>query len=107
AIILSFFVRMEAFISGTTKGLSKSMRHAEELSITVVPAAANFGAHSNEVEPPAENKAISGDFESASSIPQTGYSLFLNTIGFPTELTEATGINSETGKFLSAKTASI
>ena len=35
------------------------MRHAEELSITTVPTAANFGAHSKEVSPPAEKIARS------------------------------------------------
>ena len=44
----------------TTSSFSGSILHAEELSITVVPTAANFGAHSREVSPPAENKAISG-----------------------------------------------
>jgi len=60
AIILSSLVSWFAFISGTTNFLVKSILQAEELSITVVPTAANFGAHSNEVPPPAENKAISG-----------------------------------------------
>jgi hypothetical protein len=32
-----------------------SILHADELSITVVPAAANFGAHSNDVSPPAQS----------------------------------------------------
>jgi hypothetical protein len=36
------------------------MRHADELSITVVPAAANFGAHSKDVAAPAEKRAIFG-----------------------------------------------
>ena len=40
---------------------------AEELSITVVPAAANFGANKSDVFPPAENKAISGLAAIASS----------------------------------------
>ena len=60
AIILSVAVKTLAFTSGTTNFFVGSMRHAEELSITVVPAAANFSAHSREVPPPAENKAISG-----------------------------------------------
>jgi hypothetical protein len=36
----------EALISGTINFLVGSILHADELSITVVPAAANFGAHS-------------------------------------------------------------
>ena len=38
--------------------LLTSIRQAEELSMTV-PTSANFGAHSNEVDPPAEKSAIS------------------------------------------------
>jgi uncharacterized membrane protein YccC len=33
------------------------MRQREELSTTIAPACANLGAHSPEVEPPAENSA--------------------------------------------------
>ena len=47
------------------------MRQAEELSITVVPAAANFGAHSKEVAPPAENNATSGCISTAVLNPTT------------------------------------
>ena len=47
------------------------IRQAEELSITVVPTAANFGAQSREVCPPAENKAKSGTRFTASSSPMT------------------------------------
>ena len=45
--------------SETTSGTSSSLRQAEELSMTVAPASANTGAHSREVEPPAENRAMS------------------------------------------------
>jgi hypothetical protein len=43
----------------TTSGTSGSIRHADELSITVAPAAANRSACALEVEPPAENSAMS------------------------------------------------
>ena len=49
AIILSSFVNSLALISGTTNFLVESILQADELSITVVPAAANLGAQSNEV----------------------------------------------------------
>jgi hypothetical protein len=55
-MILSSLVNEEALISGTINFLVGSILHADELSITVVPAAANFGAHSNDVSPPAEKK---------------------------------------------------
>ena len=60
AMILSCFVSVFALISGTINFLLGSMRQTEELSITVVPTCANFGAHFKEVSPPAEKMAISG-----------------------------------------------
>ena len=107
AIILSSSVKLSALISGTTSFLEGSIRQAEELSITVVPASANFGAHSKEVFPPAENKAISGFRCTAVSKLTTSYFFPLNSISFPTDFSEATGINSVMGKFLSANTFSI
>ena len=83
------------------------MRHAEELSTTVMPASANLGAHSKEVEPPAENSAKSGFISIAVCMVTTVYSFPLNSIFLPAERSEATGINSVTGKFLSVKTFNI
>ena len=45
--------------SGTTSGTSGSMRQAEELSITVAPAAATRSARARDVVAPAENSARS------------------------------------------------
>ena len=45
--------------SVTTSGTSSCIRHALELSTTTAPAAANLGAHSRDVEPPALNSARS------------------------------------------------
>ena len=45
------------------------MRQREELSITIAPAAANRGAHSPEVEPPAEKSAMSKPWIDSSSEP--------------------------------------
>ena len=71
AMILSAAVNSEALISGTINFLLGSILQADELSITVVPAAANFGAHSNEVSPPAENNAISAFLSTAVCNPTT------------------------------------
>ena len=49
--------------SDTTSGTVGSIRQADELSITMAPAAANFGASAFEVEPPAENRAMSRPVE--------------------------------------------
>jgi len=71
AIILSEAVNSDALISGTINLWSGLIRQADELSITVVPTAANLGAHSKDVPPPAENIAISGLAFTASSKPIT------------------------------------
>src|SRR5690606_17255278 len=107
AMILSFCVKFSALISGTTSFLVGSIRQADELSTTVVPASANFGAHSKEVSPPAENKATWGFISTAVCKLTTLYFLSLKVISFPTDFSDATGINSVTGKLRSAKTFSI
>ena len=71
AMIKSAAVNTEAFTSGTTNFFVGSILHAEELSMTRMPAAANIGAHSNDVDPPAEKIAITGFAAIASSIPTT------------------------------------
>ena len=77
AIILSSLVKTFAFTSGTTNFFEGSMRHADELSITVIPASANFGARASDVPPPAENIATAGFAAIASSADTTLYFLFL------------------------------
>ena len=54
-----------AFTSGTTKGTDGSMRQAEELSMTRIPASVKRGAHSMDTDPPAENKAKSAPLSMA------------------------------------------
>src|SRR6187397_3668603 len=107
AIILSFFVRISALISGTINGFVGSILQALELSITVMPASANFGAHSNEVLHPAEKIATAGLAAIPSVMLTTLYFFPLNSTSLPTLLSDATGINSVTGKFLSARTCNI
>ena len=56
----AFMPRMACgLISGTTSGTPSVMRKADELSTTVAPAADASGANSLEMEPPAENRAMS------------------------------------------------
>src|SRR5688572_28794177 len=107
AMILSSVVNISALISGTINGFDGSIRQADELSITVIPASANFGAHSSEVLPPAEKIATAGFAAIPSVILTTLYFFPLNSTSLPTDLSEATGIISVTGKFLSANTWSI
>src|SRR6187402_2845716 len=107
AMILSFFVKISALISGTTSGFVGSILQALELSITVMPASANFGAHSSDVLPPAEKIATAGFAAIPSVMLTTLYFFPLNSTSLPTLLSDATGINSVTGKFLSARTCNI
>ena len=107
AMILSEAVNLLAFISGMINFLEESIRQSDELSITTAPESANFGAHYNDIDPPAENKAISGLLETAVSKPTTLWDLPPQKTFFPTDFFEATGINSVYGKFLSDRTWSI
>ena len=68
AIVVQFGLAMIRFgalwisyplTSLTISGTSGSIRNADELSITITPAAANFGASAFDEVAPAENKAIS------------------------------------------------
>src|ERR1700683_5346011 len=107
AIILSKIVKASALISGTINFFVASILHADELSITVIPAAANLGAHSKDVPPPAENNANAGFAEIASTKLTTLYFFPLNSTSFPTDLSEATGNNYVTGNFLSSSICNI
>src|SRR5579863_1135830 len=89
AMILSSPVRTSAFTSGTTSFLVGSIRQAEELSMTVIPAAANFGAHSRLVLPPAEKRATAGRAAMASAALTTLYFFPLNSTSFPIDFSDA------------------
>ena len=51
--------RLGVDLADTISGTSGSMRNADELSMTVTPAAANRGASSRDDVAPAENRAMS------------------------------------------------
>src|SRR5690349_18053239 len=106
-MILSSIVSTLPLISGTISFFPGSILHAEELSITIDPASANFGAHSRDVPPPAEKMAISGTSLQTSPILLTVYSLPLNFKTCPTDLADATRYNSSNGKLLSSSTLRI
>src|SRR5918995_3064718 len=57
--------------SETISGTSGSMRHADELSMTTAPAAANLGASSLDDVAPAENRAMSRPDTSAVAASST------------------------------------
>ena len=78
------------------------MRNALELSITMTPAAANFGASSREDVAPAENKAISKPLGSARDASSTVISPPAQGNVVPAERADAKKRSSEMGKFRSA-----
>ncbi len=87
----------------TTRGTSGSIRHAEELSMTVTPAAAKAGARIRDVPPPAENRAMSSPLGSASSASSTVMSAPSHGSVVPAERAEEKKRISSTGKFRSAR----
>src|SRR5699024_8334622 len=68
---LGAFFASSPLTSATTSGISGSLRKADELSITVAPAAAKRSACAREVAPPAENSAMSIPARSASEVAAT------------------------------------
>src|ERR1700690_156814 len=86
------------------------MRQREELSITTAPAAAKRGAHSPEVEPPAENSAMSKPWIESSSRAWTirsPPSSAAPSSTRPVERSEAKGTSSRAGKSRSRNSCSI
>ena len=91
------------FTSATTSGTSGSERQAEELSITIAPAAAALGASSFEVEPPAENSTTSRPAKSAVAASSTT----TPSSSLPAERAEANRRRLATGKLRSARISRI
>jgi hypothetical protein len=87
-----------AFTSGTTSGVSWSMRKAEELSTTIAPAAAAIGANSREVPAPAEKKATSTPSKAPLASVSTRTGLPLNSSSRPAERADARSRSVPTGK---------
>ena len=79
----------------------------EELSITLHPFSTNWGAHTLETSPPAENKAKSISFTNKSSSEIIVCVLPKYEMVCPQDFLEATVNSSLIGKFLSARTANI
>ena len=73
----------------TTSGTSGSLRHAEELSITIAPASANRGACTRDIVAPAENSAMSRPAGSAVAASSTTISCPRNGSFLPAERAEA------------------
>ncbi len=88
--------------SDTTSGTSGSMRNAEELSMTVTPAAAKRGASSRDDVAPAENRAMSRPAGSAVAASSTTISPPPHGSVVPAERAEAKKRSSSIGKPRSA-----
>ena len=90
--------------SETTSGTSSSIRHFDELSTTIAPASAKRGAHSPDVEPPAEKIARSKPWI-VSSV--SGWTISPPSSSRPAERSEANGTTSRAGKPRSRSSCSI
>ena len=91
-MILSAAVNSEALISGTINFLVGSIRQAEELSITVVPASANFGANGytkEEMKLVRETQKIIGD----TSIAVTATAIRIPVVGGHSEAVNVEFLN--------------
>ena len=65
------------------------MRNAEELSITIAPAAANLAANSRDDDAPAENSAMSSPLGSAVAASSTTMSVPFHGSVVPAERADA------------------
>ena len=74
------------------------MRHADELSTTTAPAAANRGACTRDIVAPAENSAMSRPDGSAVSASSTSISWPRNVSFLPCERAEAKNRTEVAGK---------
>ncbi len=81
--------RAWALTSTTTRGTSGSLRHAEELSMTMAPAAASTGASSREVVAPAAMRTTSSPAPGARAASSTSSAADLKVTVWPTERAEA------------------
>src|SRR5664279_2430131 len=93
--------------SDTTSGTSGSLRQADELSTTIAPASATFGAYSADIVAPAEKIAMSMPVKSAVSVSSTTYFLPPHVTVLPAERAEEKTRNSSYGNFLSASRVSM
>ena len=99
------FRASSAFTSGTTKGMSASIRKALELSIMTAPYLVIVSANSLEVPAPAEVKAMSTPLKSSLCCRSlTSISLPRNVYLRPALREEPNSNNSSIGKFLSSST---
>src|ERR1700759_689823 len=87
-----------AFTSGTISGTSGSIRQADELSITTAPAAAIFGDHSLDTEPPADIRQMSVSEKSKLSSAFTFRVLSPYEHSTPWLLRDASATTSSAGK---------
>ena len=89
--------------SGTTRGTSLSCLKALELSIKIAFCSFIIGNHFLEIDPPADAKTKSTSTKEFLLTSCIVYSLFFHIIFLPADLEEESRINSEIGKFLSAR----
>ena len=92
------FMRSSGLTSLTTRGTSGSRRQADELSTTMAPAAAAFGASSSEAVLPLENTAMSMPLRSATDPSSTTTSPSAHGSVVPADRADAKKRTSSSGK---------
>ncbi len=111
AIVVQFGLAMIPFgglvarcplTSATISGTSGSIRNADELSITIAPASANFAANARDEVAPAENRAMSSPVGSAVSASSTTMSVPFQGKVVPADRADAKYRISLTGKLRSS-----
>src|SRR5471032_1639265 len=102
-----WWARSPGFTSGTTSGTLGSMRKAEELSITIAPAALACGMNSQLRVAPALKKAMSMPLNEVGFTSSTVCGLPLNESVLPAERAEASSFREATGKFRRSRTRRI
>src|SRR3989338_3022383 len=103
AIIPLCFLMASLFTSGTTSGIFGSILKALLLSITTAPDLTAFGAKSRLLEAPAEKRAMLIPLKESSVNLFTLVFFPLNSIYFPSDLSDANSFKLPTGKFLSSR----
>ena len=91
----------------TTSGTSGSLRKADELSMTIAPAAANRGACTRDIVAPAENNAMSTPLGSAVSASSTSICCPRNSSFLPCDRAEAKNRTAVAGKSRSSSSVRI
>ncbi len=104
AMMPSCHARSSALTCETTSGTDGSMRHADELSITVAPRFAASGASAFDVSPPALNSAMSTPSNASGVASSTSISRSPTVTRRPADRSDASRRRAVIGNCFSSRT---